>query len=297
MPIPLIPIIMLGARFGAGQVLKKVTPQIAKRLIQAGKAKRASPAAVKVLGDKAASAVSKAPVKAAPKMGPKVKKTAPKKKQKSEMPEAAKKKSDEIMAANPKSKTQGLADRAIKTEQRRETAKNIAKEAGKAAALTGAGAGIGSLISPDKKKDKSMPTKEVKPAPKVREAIPLEISEARPSRKPEMPKDKPKSEEPSKPEGGFWQGIADVIAGGKGKGTVEYDYPDDDVDKKRGGMVYRMKGGKVGKATKRGTGKAMSGAYINYGKPMKEKMSSGGKVGMRGCGKALRGYGKAMKGK
>jgi len=40
---------------------------------------------------------------------------------------------------------------------------------------------------------------------------------------------------------------------------------DEDMEeKKRGGMVYRMKGGKVG---------------------------------MRGCGKALRGYGKAMKGK
>ena len=103
----------------------------------------------------------------------------------------------------------------------------------------------------------------------------------------------------AKPEGLF-QDIADLIAGGKGKGTVEYDYPSDDKEKKHGGMVYRMKGGKVGKATKRGTGKAMSGAQISYGKPMKEGKSSyksGGKVGMRGCGVAQRGYGKAMKGK
>lgn len=86
--------------------------------------------------------------------------------------------------------------------------------------------------------------------------------------------------------------IKPKLRGYKGPEAAE-----DMEEKKRGGMVYRMKGGKVGRATKRGIGKAMSGAYINYGKPMKEKMSSGGKVGMRGCGKALRGYGKAMKGK
>ena len=104
----------------------------------------------------------------------------------------------------------------------------------------------------------------------------------------------------AEPESGFWQGMADVIAGGKGKGTVEYDYEDYDTEKKKGGMVYRMKGGKVGKATKRGTGRAIGGAQINYGKPMKESKSSyksGGKVGMRGCGVAQRGFGKAMKGK
>jgi hypothetical protein len=63
------------------------------------------------------------------------------------------------------------------------------------------------------------------------------------------------------------------------------------------------KGGKIGRATKRGTGKAMGGAYINYGKPVvydksftsAKPLKSGGKVGMRGVGKAMRGYGKAMK--
>lgn len=93
--------------------------------------------------------------------------------------------------------------------------------------------------------------------------------------------------------------------------TVEYKYPsgedrgerDQSSPMRKGGMVYRAKGGKVGKATKRGTGKAMGGAYINYGKPVvKEKsfasakpLKAGGKVGPRGCGMAMRGYGKAMK--
>ena len=86
---------------------------------------------------------------------------------------------------------------------------------------------------------------------------------------------------------------------------VEYKYPsgEDRGERKAGGMVYRAKGGKVGKATKRGVGKAMGGAYVNYGKPVvKEKsfasakpLKAGGKVGPRGCGVATRGYGKAMK--
>jgi len=95
--------------------------------------------------------------------------------------------------------------------------------------------------------------------------------------------------------------------------TVEYKYPsgedrgerDQSSPMRKGGMVYRAKGGKVGKATKRGVGKAMGGAYINYGKPVvKEKsfasakpLKAGGKVGPRGCGMATRGFGKAMKGK
>jgi hypothetical protein len=95
--------------------------------------------------------------------------------------------------------------------------------------------------------------------------------------------------------------------------TVEYKYPsgedrgerDQSSPMRKGGMVYRAKGGKVGKATKRGVGKAMGGAYINYGKPVvKEKsfasakpLKAGGRVGPRGCGTATRGYGKAMKGK
>jgi len=94
--------------------------------------------------------------------------------------------------------------------------------------------------------------------------------------------------------------------------TVEYKYPsgedrgerDQSSPMRKGGMVYRAKGGKVGKATKRGVGKAMGGAYINYGKPVvKEKsfasakpLKAGGKVGPRGCGMATRGFGKAMKG-
>ena len=132
--------------------------------------------------------------------------------------------------------------------------------------------------------------KPIKTTPAQRKPAPVEEG------KPGMTRAEAEEKGIVKPEG-FFQDVADLIAGGKGKGTVEYDYPSDDKEKKSGGMVYRMKGGKVGKATKRGTGKAMTGAYINYGKPMKEKMSSGGKVGMRGCGKAMRGFGKAMKGK
>ena len=167
-------------------------------------------------------------------------------------------------------------------------------------AITGTAGAATIQTLKDKPEDMSKFRPSSKPKPPTSNSKPISV-ERKPAPveegKPGMTRAEAEAKGIAKPEGGFFQDVADLIAGGKGKGTVEYDYPDDDVDKKRGGMVYRMKGGKVGKATKRGTGKAMSGAYINYGKPMKEKMSSGGKVGMRGCGKALRGYGKAMKGK
>jgi len=142
------------------------------------------------------------------------------------------------------------------------------------------------------KKNKPVETK-----PAKREPAPVEEG------KPGMTRAEAEEKGIAKPEGGFWQDVADAIAGGKGKGTVEYDYPSDREDKKHGGMVYRMKGGKVGKATNRGTGKARGGAYINYGKPVvydksftsAKPLKSGGKVGMRGVGKAMRGFGKAMK--
>ena len=253
-----------------------------------------------------AAKASKAP-KMGAKMGPKVKATSTPKNKPTKDSVASEFWEKEKARVAPKS-TVNKINKKIAAKNRRDAKKKAADEAAKkkmtstsgVSRAAGAAAGIAGLTAAalsDKAKDMSefRPPRKPETSPSDSKPTPRKPLPPVEEGKPGMTRKQAEAKGIVEPKGGFWQDVADALAGGKGKGTVEYDYPDDadDLSSWEKRQPYR-KGGAV-----KGFGKALKGTQIKYSSKDSKtvKRSSGGKVGMRGCGKALRGYGKAMKGK